>query len=360
MNARAHRVGVGGAMAVLIALCAAHAAPSAGPRPSDLHETVRVEQILLDVRAIDRHGQPIPELGPEAFRVRIGGADARIVAVDWIPETEELGADPGPFVLPPKSASGTVTEPRGRSFVLMFQRHTHPSRVRGMLSMIRRVEEFLETLGPQDRVAVMLLDTHVELMADFTDDHEAIADIVRGSIMPYSPAAFVRGDGPVLSDHLERSALRDVYSPEHALLVLGEALREIPGPKTILYIGWGVGFLGGGMVHLRPEYGPALEALTASRTTVFMLDITEADYHTLETPMIRVAQETGGFYFKIKDSSYVAMNMVERMVSGRYVLACELPDVDPGPRALRIGLVGHPGGQVLHRDVVAVPEPGSP
>jgi hypothetical protein len=72
--------------------------------------------------------------------------------------------------------------------------------------------------------------------------------------------------------------------------------------------------------------------------------------------MIRVAQETGGFYFKTKDSSYVAMNMVERMVAGRYVLACELPDVAPGPHVLRVGLVGHRGGQVLHRDLVEIPE----
>ena len=35
------------------------------------------------------------------------------------------------------------------------------------------------------------------------------------------------------------------------------------------------------------------------------------------------------------------------------------PDVDPGPRVLRIGLIGHRGGQVLHRDLVEVPEPES-
>jgi hypothetical protein len=51
------------------------------------------------------------------------------------------------------------------------------------------------------------------------------------------------------------------------------------------------------------------------------------------------------------------MDMVERMVGGRYVLACEIPDVDPGSRVLRIGLIGHRGGQVLHRDVVEIPGP---
>jgi hypothetical protein len=206
----------------------------------------------------------------------------------------------------------------------------------------------------------MVLDSHLELMADFTDDHDAIGELVRGSIMPYRQAAFIRDDGPSLSDHFDRESLRDVYTPEESLLVLGEALREIPGPKTILYIGWGLGFQAGGMIQMRPEYGPALAALTESRTTVFMLDITEADYHSLEGPMIKVARETGGFYLKTKYSSYFAMDLVERMVGGRYVLACEIPKVGAGPRVLRIGLIGHRGGQVLHRDLVELPDPETP
>jgi VWFA-related protein len=347
-------------LALAVPVCAAFAAPSAEPRPTELRESVRVEQILLDARVIDRHGQPIPDLDPDAFRVRIGGVDARIVAVDWIPETEALGADPdGQPALPPTVSTEVVPDPPGRSFVLLFQRHTHPSRARGMMSMARRAEEFLETLGPDDRVAVLVLDSHLTMMADFTDDHDAIREIVRGSVMPYRPASFVRDDGPSLSDHIDLGTLRDVYSPEHALLVLGEALREIPGPKSMLYIGWGLGFKVGGVIQMRPEYVPALAALTESRTTVFMLDITEADYHSLEGPMIEVARETGGFYLKTKYSSYFAMDMVERMVGGRYVLACEIPDVAPGPRVLRIGLIGHRGGQVLHRDLVEVPEPES-
>ncbi len=361
MKAYPHRLGPGALLAFLVPVCAAIAAPSAAPRPTDLRESVRVEQILLDIRVIDRHGQPIPDLDPDAFQVRIGGVEARIVAVDWIPETEALGADPAglPPPLPPSVSTEVVPDLPGRSFVLLFQRHTHPSRARGMMSMTRRAEEFLGTLGPHDRVAVAVLDSHLELMADFTDDHDAIGEIVRGSVMPYRPASFVRDDGPSLSDHLDLEALGEVYSPEHALLVIGDALRAIPGPKTMLYIGWGLGYLSGGVIQMRPEYAPALAALNESRTTVFMLDVTEADYHSLERPMIEVARETGGFYLKTKYSSYFAMDMVERMVGGRYVLACEVPDVGPGPRVLRIGLVGHRGGQVLHRDFVEIPGPDS-
>jgi hypothetical protein len=131
--------------------------------------------------------------------------------------------------------------------------------------------------------------------------------------------------------------------------VLGNALRELPGAKSLVLFGWGLGRMQGRSgVQAEPEYGPAVEALYAARTTVFALDVTEADYHSLEVGLERVAEDTGGFYAKTHDFPAQAMNRLTGALSGHYVVAFERPDVRPGWHSLRVRLVGHKG-EVLTR-----------
>ena len=58
------------------------------------------------------------------------------------------------------------------------------------------------------------------------------------------------------------------------------------------------GRLSGSTLLFDQEYGPAVEAFQAGRVTVFALDTTNADSHTLEAGLISVAEDTGGTYAK--------------------------------------------------------------
>ena len=48
-------------------------------------------------------------------------------------------------------------------------------------------------------------------------------------------------------------------------------------------------------------------ALAASRTAVYALDVTDADHHTMEFSLERVAEATGGFYARTHEGASLAM-----------------------------------------------------
>jgi hypothetical protein len=116
-----------------------------------------------------------------------------------------------------------------------------------------------------------------------------------------------------------------------------------------VFFGWGLGRMDGRMgVRAEPDYGPAVTALFDARTTVFALDVTDADYHSLEVGLERVAEDTGGFYAKTHNFPVTAMSRLAGALSGHYVLAFPRPDVRRGAHPLRVRLVGRKG-EVLTR-----------
>ena len=83
---------------------------------------------------------------------------------------------------------------------------------------------------------------------------------------------------------------------EQALLQIADALEPLPGAKSLVLVGHGWGRWVGSYVFFDKEYGPAVEAFQAGRVTVFSLDTTDADQHTLEVGLESVAAQTGGFF----------------------------------------------------------------
>jgi hypothetical protein len=78
--------------------------------------------------------------------------------------------------------------------------------------------------------------------------------------------------------------------------VIGDALEPLPGSKSLVLIGYGFGRFSWSGVTMENAYGPARHALVASRTSVFSLDVSNADYHSLEAGLQLVSEQTGGFY----------------------------------------------------------------
>jgi hypothetical protein len=151
-------------------------------------------------------------------------------------------------------------------------------------------------------------------------------------------------DAPSLVEHLEPTAAKKAATPETALRQLGEALRELPGAKSLVLFGWGMGSWSPGVgVFLDHDYGPARQALVEGRVTVFALDVTDADYHTLEVGLEQVAEDTGGFYAKTHLFPSQAFDRLGRALEGHYELSFAKPDLEPGEHDLDIGLVGRKG-----------------
>src|SRR5438445_4945300 len=85
-------------------------------------ERITVERILIDARVTDSRGNPITDLKPADFRVRVDGKPAIVESVDWIPETaaerELAEIDKPPAEV---NTSLNVPAPRGRLFIFFFQ-----------------------------------------------------------------------------------------------------------------------------------------------------------------------------------------------------------------------------------------------
>jgi hypothetical protein len=91
-------------------------------------------------------------------------------------------------------------------------------------------------------------------------------------------------------------------------------------------VGHGFGRLGLSGKRMENDYEPARQALVASRTSVFSLDVTNADYHSLEVGLQLVSDETGGFHERMHIFPGQAMRRLSGALAGYYVLFVERPE----------------------------------
>jgi hypothetical protein len=236
----------------------------------------------------------------------------------------------------------------GRLVVIFVQADTHPSRIEGHMRLRPYTRELLDTLHPSDRVAVVSFDSHLKLWQDFDSDLEATHDAMDVAIR-YSPEVVVAAAKPhSLARHLDPEAARRAASAEEALELVGRALEPLPGQKTLIFVGWGLGRYDGRLdvVHT-DSIDPAVRALRAARASVFVLDVTSADYHSLEAGLEEVADDTGGLYLSTFKLPQVATNILAEAISGYYVLTFDAAEIGEREEDLRVRLEGRYIGRAL-------------
>lgn len=319
------------------ALAVVTAAAAAAQEPPHLLPEVETSRVVLEARVTDGRGRPLPGLGPPDFRLEVDGRPVPVESVVWVREAS--GAGPA---LPPRAASPIADSP-GRLVVLLFQKDFEGSRLRGLLRAIGQAKDLLAPLTPRDRVAVLTYDSHLRLHLDFTPDLNAVRRVLDESVLLRWPGPVEPSGAPSLAAHLDRGEARNAATPEQALLVLGRALLPIPGAKTVLLFGYGLGTLSGGRFVLHHDYDAARQALDRARAAVFCLDVTEADWHSLEVGLEQVALDTGGEYFKVHENAAAALARVAAALSGHYVLTFERPDGARGDHRVRLDLAERRG-----------------
>jgi len=312
--------------AVLLTVAAAASTPvSAQQTPTPFGTTVEVMRILTEVRVVDDAGYPIADLGPEDFRVKINGKRADVESVTWIPTTREaatMASTPQDGVVPDDIL---VTEPKTRLIVVLFQTDIGGYRIDGVMRMAPYAANFVRNLDPTDRVALLTFESHLQLRSDFTVDHEALAEmittteILRGTIEPPAPSS------PLLGEYFNTRQAQKASTMSRALELVAQSLIPIEGPKTLVFFGWGLGRFNRGHRITTAGYANAVAALATARTSVFSLDITTADWHTLEVGLRKVSDDTGGVYLKTHLFPETAMNKLVRVISSYYELSIVPP-----------------------------------
>ena len=119
-----------------------------------------------------------------------------------------------------------------------------------------------------------------------------------------------------------------------------------------LDLGWGLGRFGSGGVRMTPDYAPAVAALSKARVSVFALDVTSADTHSLEVGLQGVAAATGGTYASTFRLPGLATHRLARSILGWYVLTVDRSDLaglKPGEVTIELR---QRRGEVLARPVL--------
>jgi hypothetical protein len=152
------------------------------------------------------------------------------------------------------------------------------------------------------------------LRQDFTDDHEKVARAIEASIRTSAPPEPDMSGRPSITRHLDRAAAKKAAVPDRAIEVLARSLEPIPGGKSLIFFGWGLGSTVGGITGPTASetqaYNDMVNALGRARANLFTLDVADADFHTLEDYLKQVSQLTGGRYEKTHIFPSLAMELV--------------------------------------------------
>ncbi|HSO23368.1 MAG TPA: VWA domain-containing protein [Chondromyces sp.] len=305
------------------AIAAAAAARAAAQEPPRFGGSVEVRRILLEVRVVDAGGEPVPGLTADDFEVSIGGRRVAVESVTFVPTSAAAAGEPPEG----RTAGQSVTAREPRLVVVLFQTDINLYRIKGVVRMAPQAARFVRGLEAGDLVALFTFESHLELRADFTPDRDAVArmlttrEILSGSLEPPPVAE------PAVGAFLDPEDADRAATLTEALEVIGRALIPIPGPKSVVLFGWGLGrYNPGHPVIERGSYYPTIDALAAARATVFTLDITSADAHTLEAGLRTVSHDTGGLYIKTYQFPESAVDKLTRTISSYYELSLIPPE----------------------------------
>ena len=337
-----------GSLAIAMVSVAAGAASAQEPVPKPFAERVDVHRVLLDVRVTDGRGEPIENLAATDFVVRIDGKPVRVESASWV--TGALRSE-GFLASPATTAVPTTRPVEGRLVVFLIQKDLEPTRILGLMRLLIDARPFLAAFTPRDRIAVLSFDSRLRIWSDFTNDLDRVRTVLQHDILLSEPAGAVGTDRPSLVASLGTREAQGASTMEEALALVGRALEPLPGAKSVIVFGHGFGRLGLSGVTLAPDYDEARRALRAARASVFCLDVTQADYHSLEAGLQQVAEDTGGFFERTHIFPARALNRLAGVLAGHYVLVVERPPARKGRHRVEV-TVPHRNATVLVRDFV--------
>ncbi|MGK2855890.1 MAG: VWA domain-containing protein [Thermoanaerobaculia bacterium] len=308
-------------------LALALALPAVAQETQKFEETVDVNLVLLDVTVTDRKGNQILGLTKDDFIVKIDGEQKPVESMEYFTNRRLL-------TIPESQAEFKVERVRDvRYFVILF--HSFPDlsfrqQFRNDLIAARRASlEFVEKrMRPEDKVAIAAYDIRLKIFADFTSDREVLGKAIDEaatfsngiSTMPANPA-----DDSIFKHMSVRAMINDTGRVYDGIELLAEAMKPIPARKALLLFSPGIGEPSDFSRQI-PEndsiwFNPMLTAIQKANVTVYPLHLMRnTRYHATEQNLVRLANETGGDYYRQATSFEIPLKLIEAQNNGYYLL----------------------------------------
>lgn len=345
------------------------AAEGAGEEPQSpeavFGETLDVSLVAATVRALGPDGHPLHGLGAEDFRVRVEGRPVAVRSADeWLPAEPPAGTGPSGATRPealPTPRADAPSPPTPPLVVVFVQADFHAVRIWGQLVALNLIESFLAGLPPEVPVAVASMDSHAKLWLDFTHDRDAAREAIwRAVRFGGEPPPFRSRDrrGPLsLAAGFDFDEALRATGPDRALELVARALAPLPGEKSVVFLGWGVGRQAASAPRHGGSYATALAWLRHASASVFVLDVTQADWHSLEAGLRKIADDSGGTFAYVRDVAHQDLARLAAVAASYYTLYLDPADLPPAGGRLEVELAGRRGRVLAQRSTLGVRRP---
>lgn len=308
-------------------LALALALPAVAQETPKFEETVDVNLVLLDVTVTDRKGNQILGLTKDDFIVKIDGDQKQVESMEYFTNRRLLS-------IPESQAEFKVERVRDvRYFVIMF--HTFPDPAfrqqfqNDMIAARRASLEFVEKrMRPEDKVAVASYDIRLKMFADFTSDRKVLEKAIEEaatfsngiSTMPDTVA-----DDSIFKNLSVRKMINETGRVYDGIELLADAMKPIPARKALLLFSPGIGepsdFSRQILENDAVYFDPMLAAIQKANVTVYPMHLMRnVRYHATEQNLMRLADETGGEYYRQATSFEIPLKLIEGKNSGYYLL----------------------------------------
>ena len=137
-----------------------------------------VELVSVDVTALDTNGRQVTDLAATDFLVEVDGDTRQVVSAEYVRSVDPLrviGAPRKVAAAPDETffTSNAKGAPSGRLVLLLIDQGN--IRTGAARAVMNSAKKFVDTLTPEDRVAVVAVPGPGELV-DFTTDHDKVRE----------------------------------------------------------------------------------------------------------------------------------------------------------------------------------------
>ena len=357
------------------------------PQPQQPVFRAGIELVTVDVTVLDSNGRQVMDLAPADFQVEIDGDRRQVTSAEYVRSVDPLrviGTAPK-VVLPDEtfSSSNAKGAPSGRLImILVDQGNIRTGSARAVMNSAKR---FVDTLTPEDRVAVVAIPGPGELV-DFTNNHDRVREALLRIVGQASAlrsrfnlsvteamAIYMRADaqlalevilrecGQVIAaaeaERCEREVEQDAaevvnevrqrtQDSVHGMRAVFKSLAALEGPKSVILVSEGLIFEG-----LGSETDDLASVAADSRATldillldVPMFDVAQSarpttpreDRNLQVTGLEQLAGASRGNLYRINTTAEYAFDRISRSLDGYYLLAVESKPDDRNGRRHRL------------------------
>lgn len=313
--------------AAALSLLLALAVPAFAQQQPAVQERIDVNIVLLDAIVTDKKGNQILGLSKDDFVVKENGDEQPVESLDYFTNRRLLDQreENAPFKVE------RVREER--YFIAFFDKPADAGAFNSQLYQARQamLRFIREEMKEGDLLAVAGHDVRLKIYSDFTNDVEKLERALTDATRWHKGLTKAPKDAP------ENSILRNIDAEEmitetgtvyQSLDLLGDAVRPIRARKNLLLFSPGImdhsEEVTADMIFNRSRHlDPAIESLNAANVSVYAMqlqrDVTlPTVYHQR---LEEFAQSTGGHYFRFNTNFMSALDRIDDLNAGYYLLS---------------------------------------